>query len=326
MADPRAAPAPWYAVEEERENRKTAYNQSWSRLLDELNRRLQAGGTLADLVKANQDELQKYAGFIPATLTAAIPQLDLGEFSGQKPPYRLAVVNGSYTSVPRLPGLDILVRTVAALVDSEVDCVVELGSGPGYNLGELFLALPPGQRRPALIACEPSEQGRRLTEQLFSTTPGAEISTRPFDYYEPDLGFLAAFKKVVVFTSHSIEQIPILGPGLYESLLAAPVCACVHQEPIGWQRYTNLAASVRKLHDDEHAWNAFRSNFIYSIQPGRETENAAAWAAGCVYNTDLLPVLARASDQGHINLTALAYDFASINPFNPSTLVSWTRA
>lgn len=318
-------PVPWYANSTERQKRLNAYEGGWREPLDKVSQHISMGATLEDLMARRHEDTQKYTGFIAEWLMDSVARINLGDFIDSPPPNRLVVQNGSYAALPRFPGYSALFQTVLELLDDDVDCIVELGSGLGYNLAELYLALPKDGPPRTLIACEPSPSGRAHTEALFSTVPQARMGARFFDYHAPNLDFLSEFRKVIVISAHSIEQIPFLGPNLYTAMLAGPVAACVHQEPIGWQRFPNLGRRVLEFHQDRTAWAKFVTDFTYVITPGRETENAAAWAAACLYNNDLLAQVSDFSERGLIRLRTLIYDYGSINPFNPSTLVAWTR-
>jgi len=47
------------------------------------------------------------------------------------------------------------------------------------------------------------------------------ISVEHFDYYEPDFSFLPRKSNVLIFTSHSIEQIPALDRRVLREMIAA---------------------------------------------------------------------------------------------------------
>ena len=214
-------------------------------------------------------------------------------------------------------------------ISDEVDCVIEFGSGIGDNIASIAsiasIAASNLGKGISYIACEPSESGRRATELIFSAIPYAEVEVRHFDYTTPDLSFLKQYKLVVAFTCHSIEQIPILGGTFYHNILESPVFKCVHLEPIGWQRYDNLVKEVRAQHNSAELWKRHKENYCYVLDEGHMATNAASWAAAGSYNTDLLRVIASHAQERTINITAIKYDVIGHNPFNPSTLLSWSR-
>ena len=131
--------------------------------------------------------------------------------------------------------------------------------------------------------------------------------------------------KVVAFSGHSIEQIPVLGEGFYRRLLESPVAACVHLEPVGWQRFTNLVKEVLEQYRDAELWQNHCKTCRYVVDDQYLAVNAASWAASGFYNTDLLKLIADAAGRKEIGITTLAYEIIGYNPFNPSTLIAWTR-
>jgi len=299
------------------------YDRQWSTHIDRIVAQLAAGASMSEIVARFDAAIGAYYGFIDESVLKYLPKLELRGFADRPAPERLVVVNGRYLSLPAMPGMDGIFSAIAAVVDPEVDCIVEFGSGLGCNLARLRLKLP--NAPVSYIACEPTEHGRRASELIFSTDPGARFEARPFDYGTPDLAFLDRFRKIVAFTVHSIEQMPVLGKAFYDALLAANIAHCIHLEPVGWQRFTNLAQLVLSLHRDRDAWQKLRRNFEFVIDDSELVNNAAMWSAAGGYNTDLLPLIAAAAGRGEVTLTALAYEIIGLNPFNPSTLVAWRR-
>ncbi|HUN46233.1 MAG TPA: hypothetical protein VMU85_06925 [Stellaceae bacterium] len=299
------------------------YDRQWSGHIDAIASQRALGASMAEIVAGVDAAIRGYYGFIHESILVHIPKIELGRFADRPPPERLVVVNGHYQSLPAMPGMDGVFSAIAGVVDPEVDCIVEFGSGLGCNLARLRLRLP--QAPVTYIACEPTEHGRRASELLFSADPDARFEARAFDYGVPDLGFLDRFRKIVAFTVHSIEQMPVLGEAFYGALLATNIAHCIHLEPVGWQRFTNLAQLVLSLHTDREAWQWLRQNFEFVVEDSELVNNSAMWSAAGGYNTDLLPLIAAAAGRGEVALTALAYETIGINPFNPSTLVAWRR-
>ncbi len=264
-----------------------------------------------------------YCGFIGEAIRQQVLRIDLKPFGIRRAPYRLAVAAGRYVVVKNRQDESPLFDLLDHYIDSDVDCVVEFGSGMGDNLRRLRLRNP--GLSPTYIACEPSSNGRQITRMLFADDATAKLQLIPFDYRSTTLDFLNSFRRVVAFTNHSIEQIPVLGEPFYRRLLDTPIAACVHWEPIGWQRYTHLVADVQALQQDKVRWTQHRAQFVFRISDDALSVNAASWAATGYYNTDLLRLVADAATRSEIKLTALGYDLEGHNPFNPSTLLAWTR-
>jgi hypothetical protein len=299
------------------------YDRAWSSYIDSIASHAARSASLAELVSCYDAVVGDYTGFIAAPLLRQITKIDLGRFAGSPPPQRLAVVDGHYVASPAIPSTDAILDAIAGAVGPEVDCIVEFGSGLGVNLARLRLRLPSAPL--TYIACEPTAQGRRAAEVIFSVDPLVRLDVRPFDYAAADLGFLARFRNIVAFTVHSVEQMPVLGDTFYRALLDTNTVHCFHLEPVGWQRFTNIAETVLTLHRDPQKWQQFCQGYEYVVEDSQLVTNAAMWSAACGYNTDLLSLVAAAIERGEVALAALAYEIVGTNPFNPSTLIAWRR-
>jgi hypothetical protein len=302
--------------------RLTVYDNTWSEYGAAIEAGIDRAMSLEDLLRVWEANVGAYHGFIP-NFAAEGMRIDFGEFSDEKPPHRLVVVGGRYVSSLVMPSTDALIDVIARCVDPDVDCVVEFGSGLGFNLARLRLRLPTAPL--TYIACEPSIAGRQATRNIFTADPAARLQVHSFDYCRPNLDFLSGFRKIVAFTAHSIEQIPVLGESFYRLLLDANIAACVHVEPVGWQRFTNIAGTAMTLRRDKDAWNQYFAKFAFVLDDSRVVDNAASWSTICDYNTDLLRLISAAAASGEISVTNLAYDVIGLNPFNPSTLIAWRR-
>jgi len=299
------------------------YDRGWSALCDSVVASVARGMPLTELLARYDAMIGAYTGFIPDAVLRQIPRVDLGHFGGHPAPNRLAVRNGRYLAVTQPQNTNEFFDVIASVVDPEVDCIVEFGSGLGFNLARLRLRLP--HQPITYIACEPTEHGRRAAELAFSADPRAKLQTHAFDYAEPDLDFLGRFRKIIAFTVHSVEQMPVLGETFYRKLLATSVAHCFHLEPVGWQRYTELARSVLDMHRDAETWQAFCQRMEFVIEDSQLIKNAAQWSVFCGYNTDLLSIIAGVVDRGEAALTAVSYEILGLNPLNPSTLIAWRR-
>ena len=149
-----------------------------------------------------------------------------------------AVFEGREVQVP--PGVSIaavsqLLRDVVLdRCTPETDLVVELGSGWGWHVVATWLG--GGPRDALYVGAEYTEAGRRCADLLASLEPGLRFRSLAFDYNEPDLSDVAGAREAVVFTGHSIEQIPYVRPALFDAILSlAPRVTCVHLESAGWQ-------------------------------------------------------------------------------------------
>jgi hypothetical protein len=124
---------------------------------------------------------------------------------------------------------DILVRH-----STEADLVVEMGSGWGRILLDLWLG--GGPRQALYVGAEYTPTGRACTELLVATEPSLQARAIPFDYHNADLSSLPRAKKSVVFSHHSLEQIPEMKLSVIESALdTADQVTGLHFEPVGFQ-------------------------------------------------------------------------------------------
>lgn len=297
------------------------HDDTWSNAHAVIKGWVDRGMSLTELVRVWEFNVGRYDGFLPGSIANPLARVDLDKFSHEKEPHRLIVVDGHYKSSPTAANSDALIEVIARCIDPQVDCVVEFGSGIGINLARLRLRCP--TLPVTYVACEPTAGGRAATRTLFSADPAARLLDNEFDYCRPNLDFLRGFRKIVAFTSHSIEQVPVLGEGFYRLLLDTNIAACVHIEPVGWQRFTNIAEVVQGWHRDPASWMHFFYTYEFVLDDARVVDNAAVWSAFCGYNTDLLRVIAGVATSGKISVTSLAYDVIGFNPFNPSTLIGW---
>ncbi len=305
------------------DERASHYEAHWSRLRDEMAADFAAGLPLADLL-ARHDALNavRYQGFIAPQIARHLGRLDRRGFADVAPPDRLVVAEGRYHARPQADQFAVLAAAVSALADGDVDCIVEFGAGLGLNLGRLAQVLAPRGLHPTYVACEPAAGGRDFATKLFAG-PEHRFAAHRFDYLQPEFDFLRPYRRILAFTCHSIEQVSVLGSAFHDGLLALPLAAGLHLEPVGWQRFSNVAAAVAGAHRSAAALDWYRRDYEYVLEDERLVENAAAWAAASLYNTDLLAQVGHLADQGRIKLAALAYEIVGENPFNPSTLIAW---
>ena len=76
-------------------------------------------------------------------------------------------------------------RVICAACQPDTSLVIELGSGPGLNLFDLFLSGAPRHAR--YFALEPTLSGRRCSELLASLEPELDLAAMPFDYNRAEL-------------------------------------------------------------------------------------------------------------------------------------------
>lgn len=183
-----------------------------------------------------------------------------------------------------------------AVVDActaNTDLVIELGSGWGWHVLGSWLA--GGPRDALYVAAEYTEAGRRATQRLADLDADLHLRTHAFDYNDPSsLRSLDTFRDAVVFSVHSIEQIPRLSPEVPRAIAGlAESVRCLHFEPVGWQVSEDSGGSSRayaELHD---------------------------------YNRDLIEVLRAEEAFGTLSIDGVQLDLVGLNPANTTTLVRW---
>ena len=188
----------------------------------------------------------------------------------------------------------LLLEVVESACTDDTGLIVELGSGWGWHI--LTLWARGGQTAPAYVAAEYTAPGRTASERLAALDERLDFQAVAFDYHEPAFPDLEPVEHAVVFTAHSIEQIPHVTPALFEAIrgLGRRV-TCLHFEPVGWQ--------VGAEHD------------------GRGTSQA--YAEQHDYTRDLIPMLRAEEEAGRLTIDAVVPDVLGINPRNSTTLVQW---
>jgi hypothetical protein len=211
------------------------------------------------------------------------------------------VVDGRRTRLPLGAALgaftQLIVTRVLAAARPDTGLVVELGSGWGRNLAEAWLAGGPADAE--YVAAEYTAAGREATDALAPHLPGQRLTSRAFDYHRPDLADLRRDAgHAVVFSVHSLEQIPHVAPALLDEILAlAPAVTVVHVEPVGWQ----LPGA------------------------GDREGTSAGYAERNDYNRDLIAVLREAEAAGRLAIEDARAEVLGINPDNSSSVVVWSK-
>ena len=167
--------------------------------------------------------------------------------------------------------------------------VVELGAGYGYNLWMLKKHLPFSH----FWGGEYSANAVRLGSVLYSDEPRIEMFR--FNYYDQaTYQFLAnATQPVVIFTSHSLEQIPGAQP-VVEALChyRDVIHKVIHFEP------------AHQLYDDS-LLGQMRSRYT-------QLNN---------YNADLVSLL---TSQPEIRIEDIKVNVLGLNVLNPTSVITWS--
>lgn len=183
---------------------------------------------------------------------------------------------------------------------ADAEVVIELGSGPGLNLFALAMSHP-NLRKFSMHAFEYTRAGRDLTNYL-SGRFDISIHTHPVDFNEPGslasrLQEISGNRPTVIFTSYSIEQIPIVKPEFLEAILSIKnLLRVLHVEPVGWQVDENLT----------------KTDAAFKLESLRHR-----------YNENLVPLLRSFEQAGRISNLDLVKNATSHRITLPGTFVTW---
>jgi len=117
----------------------------------------------------------------------------------------------------------------------DMDCVIEIGSGPALFLAKFWLTN--GPLGADYYGLEITQTGRLFINIMSCIESNLKLRSMFFDYQSPDFSALSnKYKNVLIFSRGSIEQIDTLSEVLFEKLLLiSERLICVHFEPVGWQ-------------------------------------------------------------------------------------------
>jgi hypothetical protein len=192
-----------------------------------------------------------------------------------------------------------IVRTVTELCSPKTQSVLEMGSGWGEHLCNLWLSGGPSHAR--YYACELAEHGRKCALVLAALDAAFQLDAPCFNYVAPQFGFLPeGQKELVVYSVHSVEQVKELAPDLiYKLCDTADVVKGAHVEPIGWQLIPQAE------------WNEFTANHQRRCQEK-------------LYNENLWPLLKQAEAEGRIVIDQAVPNFFGLE-YNPASLITWHK-
>ncbi|WP_306006464.1 hypothetical protein [Aquicoccus porphyridii] len=216
------------------------------------------------------------------------------------------------------------IRYLGELIRPDTTAIMELGSGWSPNIFQLYLLHGATRSRKKIYyGGEYTRSGMIAAKYLANREPAMNYRAFYFDYRDPNVSFLSKQKgHILLFTSHSIEQVDQINPVLFEQLRQIPnPVTVVHFEPVGWQRNEELLAR-RNAKDDaffEAIGNRAVEGDLNSVD-----ENAAWWSWRLEYNTNLMPILWDLEKRNVIKMERTAFNFAgAANVLNPSTMLHY---
>lgn len=186
----------------------------------------------------------------------------------------------------------IMLDVVADACTARTDLIAELGAGWGWHI--LTLWATGGPRHASYVAAEYTAAGRRAAARLAGLDPRLRFRAVPFDYNAPRLDGGGA-RHAVVFSVHSIEQMPYVKPAVFDAIRGlAPQVTCVHFEPVGWQAGGHDRAG-----------------------------SSAAYAEHHDYNRNLVAAIRAEAGAGRLRLDAIVPDLFGVNASNATTVIRW---
>lgn len=264
------------------EDVRSRYEAAWSRIENAVDRNIDAG----------EQELSRLLHTSYAQTVGEVPG---GE--------RVSIFWDTPTPAPYLAAnriirdwiADTVIHHAAAL---DADAVIELGSGWGYNLFNIWMRGGPLDAH--YVGLEYTDAGRRVASRIAkSATSGPKLDVHPFDYYELEWRWLAKkFERAVIYTSHSIEQITELPTNFVERVSTlADDFVCLHFEPVGWQ--------IPGAQDRDAGFGQLE----YSQKHG--------------YNTNLWALLNQKAETGSIEIFDARANVMAVKLYNGTSTIFW---
>lgn len=301
------------------EHTKGVYEDHWGKRINGLRLRIEAGESIGHMIRTLRGtphgvtHRNRVSGAVTDHFLKGFPPLEgTNGVTG-----RIEVVNGRYQVASNIDPIAVLHQK--ALKASNI---VELGSGPGWNLFELFVLRGVRAQTAHYFGLEFTEAGIECAGLLHRLCPGMLLKSEHFDFTRPDLSVVPDDGPTVFFCHHAIEQVEDISPDLYEQISARKTpWTILHFEPVGWQRYAPLLKA--RLSEDLSQHRALASGRIRKMGSDFAVPlNAAinSWRVG--YNRNLLPIVTRLVDDERLVLAEAVYDFTSrlnSNPVNPTT-------
>jgi hypothetical protein len=195
---------------------------------------------------------------------------------------------------------------VESNMNQKIDWIVELGSGPSYNLFKLWESFGPKDAH--YIGAEYTDSGIELSNLLHKHFNGMNFVSTHFDYYNMQLEKFIPKGNGLIFSSYSIEQIKFLNPDFFDQIIEIPgLISVLHIEPVGWQFYElNFMDQGNYQHDE----------YLLHKQESLSAE----------YNENFATLFKDALERNIIEMDCknLKLNFLSHRIDLPGTIVSWS--
>ncbi|MCR8695705.1 MULTISPECIES: hypothetical protein [Campylobacter] len=212
------------------------------------------------------------------------------------PYYGVTSLNGMTILVPYYTKTSFIDFIIDALSFDEYDSVIELGCGYGRNLFKIFYN--GGGINLRYFGGEFTNSGVEMARKLADIEPKMKAEFFHFNHLKPKFDKNLDFgKRVLVFTSHTIEQVKEIPDNWFKSVTSiAPFVRCIHAEPFGFQ-IQNLG-EASKNHKEYFLKNGWNLNFAKTLKKANQ-------------NGDII-----------IEDALLEYSCGT-DPFNPTSIAVW---
>ena len=199
--------------------------------------------------------------------------------------------------------------------------MIELGCGYARHLFAIRELIEHTRPDVRYLGAEIDECGIRGSTLLSELEPArSPVDIHPFDYTNPDFGFLRGITNAVVFTCHSVEQVrEIPDRWFIELIKAVPNVTCIHHEPVGWQYNKDLRARVlaQELTKD------LESTFLFGPMSDQNTAITPVFNG---WNINLVEVIADLERRNILRSEPPLRNFGGDYLYNPTTQIVWTKA
>lgn len=232
--------------------------------------------------------------FSDPTLYPACPRMPTGV-----PTYAYTSLSRTRTLRPYYGDFDALPveMLLERLQDDDIDAVVELGADFGQRLISLYLRGAP--RSIPYFAAEMSPQGLAGAALIRPLVPAMDFRPVALDLAVPDLGFVAGFRRVLIFSFGAMTAASRLPAGLFRAMAgAAPSVTGYHFEAVGQQ--------------------ISRDDPLLGWYYDRAAERG--------FNVDFVPLMLDAHRSGTIQAEFLAADVYDLSIGYPISIAIWKSA
>jgi len=179
---------------------------------------------------------------------------------------------------------------------NEYDCVMELGCGFARRLFETFYQTKNNSIQ--YFGGEITKSGQNLSDMLSDMETEINFSSFQYDHMNPKPPEIGNCQNILIFTCHSIEQVPNLPDDFFEKLCGfAKNITVVHFEPFGFQARTNTVSAKN------HQYVADKEK----------------------YNQNLYPLIERAHQSKLINLKWVSLNLFRLDRNNPTSVIIWEK-